>query len=440
MDGTGPTGVPAAAEAAAEARDAVTTFKGKAVKSFLNVLSQGTAPAKGAGGAHRSVYSILVLGSEHRDSTGSAFAFESGLREGINVAAGPWSSRFRIFPSSASGSDTEVTVRSRREIDEFNHGVVVVAGGRQAAWTVAFTLGMAEGFVVADGRPEGDVEVDAEVFARTYGTAEADVRNQRVFYFGSGLTYRKAEAPGAPHEEEFRPFQLRPSSAERARRLGEWIGTQPEIKQVAIAIPEQGGDLVLAAAFLNAAESLGRKVEILAYEPGRRNYAPEAERFLATRAQAILLAGPGEESGEWLTALAAKKAKPIVLGTRELDPAGFHERIRPLLEGAVFTGVDWEDRNADLVARMRSTNAEAGPDFRRGFRFGWVVARAVIEGAYTPTSLRLALEERSHPRPLGQFSRHVIGITRTGESRPTEVILPLYMVRNRVPVRLDLSP
>jgi hypothetical protein len=436
----GPNGVTGAAEAAAEARDAIATFGGgKPARPFLDLLRDDVEAAPGAGGTQRSVYSILVLGSE-RDSASSEFRLARGLEAGVQAAAGAWTPRFQVVATGGDVDAAGAALNTIRTIRDWPAGVIVSVGNA-AGWTAVSTLGMAEGQVAIDARGPGEVGFeDAWPFGEVVSDREREARN-RMLMFGltSDLAYARRVTDDRSGERFFRPFLVRPTPTERARRLAEMIARRPEIRRVAVALPGSGGDMILASSFLGAMRGLGREAELLIYEPGRRDYAPEAARFVATGAQAILLAGPGEESAEWLGALMARKAKPLVLGTTELDPAGFHAGQRGRLEGAILAGEDWDDRNPGLVERLGRTAGDAADDpaFRRGYRLGWVLARAVVEGAYTPSSLRLALEQRSLPRTMATFTSVLVGIDQTGATVPTELVLPLFTIKNGVRVPLD---
>jgi hypothetical protein len=127
-----------------------------------------------------------------------------------------------------------------------------------------------------------------------------------------------------------------------------------------------------------------------------------------------------------------------VLGAWELAPEGFHPSQRALLEGAILAGDDWEDRNPDIIARLQALGAPASdPDFRRGYRFGWTVARAVVEGAYTPTSLKRVLESRALPQRAGHLGRVLVGVQKGDATVPEEVVVPLYSVKNGEAVPLS---
>jgi hypothetical protein len=112
----------------------------------------------------------------------------------------------------------------------------------------------------------------------------------------------------------------------------------------------------------------------------------------------LLLAGPGEESSEWITALARAARRPLILGSAELHPDGFHADVRKHLDGVIFAGDDWS--NADVAAPgAAATGHEADPAHQRGRRAGRLIANAVKRGGFTPASLTLALREASIPVP-----------------------------------------
>jgi hypothetical protein len=138
-----------------------------------------------------------------------------------------------------------------------------------------------------------------------------------LFTLDSRLEYRRLHGDGEsiplPEEADFEPLQLRPTSYERGRRLAMVVASRPEITKVAIAMPEHDSDTALGRGFGDAMRAIGRETVRLDYAPGRRNYAPEAEQFIGSAAQAILFTGAGEESGEWLSALAKRKVRPVFI-------------------------------------------------------------------------------------------------------------------------------
>ena len=190
-------------------------------------------------------------------------------------------------------------------------------------------------------------------------------------------------------------FVVRPPAIERGRRLAEVVAARPEIGVVAIALPGTGGDLELARGFVGAMRALGRTVHVLTYAPGRRDFTPEAKCFIATGAKAILLAGPSEESSEWLAALAKLRARPLVFGSSELTPDGLHPQDRARLAGAIFVGEEWTDRDSTFARRLAgaidASPGVDGDDVARGFRLGFVLAfRRSVVGAAGGTTCRKA--------------------------------------------------
>jgi hypothetical protein len=316
---------------------------------------------------------------------------------------------------------------------------VILAAGSAGAWSATVAAGIARGVVIADARSPGEVGASAErPYGEVYEAEDADMLNLSTWgtRFDAQLAYEGTSPasggdPPAQPGQELRTFQLRATAVERARRLAETLISRDTIKKVAIVVPEHGADFVLGASFISAVRVMRREFEVITYPPGRRDYGAEAERFIASGADAILFTGPGEESGEWLAALARRKVRPLILGTEELQPAGFHPATRALLEGTIFVGSDWEDRSPDVLDHLERRGEIAfDPGFRRGFRFGWLVGRSILEGAYTPTSLRVALESYAHVRQGGQFSRVLVGVERPAPAKPEEIVVPLYTVKN----------
>jgi len=226
--------------------------------------------------------------------------------------------------------------------------------------------------------------------------------------------------------------RLRPPGIERGRRLAEFIRSRPDIKKVAIAVPATGGDRTLAVGFGAAFQTIGRELVVLEYEGGRRDYAAEARRFVDSGAGAILFTGPGEESGEWLLALDRLRSRPLVLGTEdELHPQGFHPPLRSKVEGAVLVGSDWEERSGPLAeVRTGEELTTPGPDYRRGYRAGWMYARAVLDGNFTPSSLARAFARRSFTfDPSGAIVTPIVAMPPAG-GKPVEIAVPMWIVRD----------
>ena len=174
-----------------------------------------------------------------------------------------------------------------------------------------------------------------------------------------------------------RPYVARPGPEARARILIDAARRQGA-RKFALVLPEEGGDRALADAFERLA---GADAVRVVYPAGRREHREDARRVAATGANAVALLGPPEESGDWLPFL----GKGLVLGTDELDPAGFHDQARRALEGAIlvrtrYTPADtlaWDDRSAAAWAA------------------GWVVGDAIAHGADSPKALDRALEARA---------------------------------------------
>lgn len=437
----GPAGVPAGAEIAAEALDALAAFGGVQGRELLDRVRRGEERAAGAGGAQHSVFRLWILGADPADSASTTFALGEGIRRGVRAAAGTWADRFEIRAFGWPEAPLVAILGGEEIARPGGPGVVVVASGEATAWA-AIGGGLGAGIVVADARAPGELAAGSR-WEQSHPRDEAtlperlEARSRMVdLDADSSLAYDPDRASRVPRSavEQFLPLLLRPHSIERGRRLAEVLASRPEVRRIAIAIPSVDGDFDLAAGFLAGARELRREAAVLEYEPGRRDYAPEARHFAESGAQALLLAGPAEESAEWVAALARARLRPLVLGSNELDPAGFHAGVRAGLEGAIFAGDDWEDRDANLLARIHAAGDSLAlgddPGFRRGYRFAWMVTRSVVEGAWTPTSLRLALERRSLPRsPVHPFDTPVQ--SRAGAvNRPTDVVVPLFVVRN----------
>lgn len=425
----GPTGVPATAEAAAQARDALARFGPTLSAPTVQLVKRVEHAASGAGGVQHSVYRILVVGEGGSlDSTSLGSRVRLGVQAAVEAAAGPLAGRFRVLRSQVPSTEMFSSVEMVQLLGRFGGSGVVIVTGNSSELRIAAALSRTQGIVLADARSPVEVEhaIESDDLAHA---------GMSLFTLDSRLEYRRLHGDGEsiplPEEADFEPLQLRPTSYERGRRLAMVVASRPEITKVAIAMPEHDSDTALGRGFGDAMRAIGRETVRLDYAPGRRNYAPEAEQFIVSAAQAILFTGAGEESGEWLSALAKRKVRPVVLGAWELAPEGFHPSQRALLEGAILAGDDWEDRNLDIIARLQALGAPASdPDFRRGYRFGWTVARAVVEGAYTPTSLKRVLESRALPQWAGHLGRVLVGVQKGDATVPEEVVVPLYSVKN----------
>lgn len=437
------------AEAAAEARDGLARFGAARGRGLLAALRPEATLTPWAGGAQRSVYAIAVVGVTGADSGAAGFAVLAGVRAGVAAAAGAWQERFEVRAAGATDEAYPAAFDAVVDARTGHPGTVILADGVHAA-TAWWTKGIADGVVVIDARP-----VDHEGIERRLGppfrelhvtaTGEVDTVWLRPGPLEPDLSYRGSFAlDGAAALLAQRSFLARPHAQERGRRLAQAFLARPGAGTVAIAIPDHGGDTGLADAFEGVLRLAGRGCVRLEYAAGRRDFAPEVRGFVASGASHLLLAGPAEESAEWIAALARAKLTPSLLGSAELDPAGFHAGTRARLEGARFVGEDWEDRDAPRLARMaaaaESMGVAEGSDFRRGYRVGFSVARAVVEGAFTPRTLSLALRLHCLPFGLDHFLAPAI-LLGPGDVRarlPGDVAVPLYEVKGGEARRLDL--
>jgi hypothetical protein len=156
-------------------------------------------------------------------------------------------------------------------------------------------------------------------------------------------------------------------------------------RKLALVVPTEGGDLRLAHALGRAAEAGGFPVATIEYPAGRREHREDMRQVRASGADAVALLGPGEESADWLPALRASAGAPLlVLGTDELDPAGFHELARRAVEGAIFVRTRYTP--ADSIA-----GGWTGPS-ASAWVAGWAVGSAIARGADSPRALLKALE------------------------------------------------
>ncbi len=441
----------ARAEAAAEASDAIHRFGATRGKALLEFAKERPPVGMGAGGASSSVYRIVAFVPQTADTGAAAGPILNGLLAGVEAGAGTWATRFRVQYVVADTSELGAARDVNRALDGGGVGVMVVAGGSNIhAAAVARAFG--EGLVLLDARspmecdprqtgefPSGrDLGLGLERTRNASRASWLPTYSDDLAYTGMPTGVFTTEYSSAYRPRALPVMQMRPPGTERGRRLAEVVRSRPEIRRVAIAIPEDGGDLPLATGFAAALRALGREVVVLEYAPGRRSYAAEATRFAESGAQAILLAGPGEESGEWLASLSSRKLKPLVLGSSELDPAGYHPTTHARIEGAIFVGDDWLDRPGELERRFAVMDPGPdrisdgpGADYRRGYRTGWLVSRSVLEGGYTPSSLARALERHSLKVPTD--TRLLFPVRTSGTApltKPEEVVVPLYTVKN----------
>ncbi|MEP7029146.1 MAG: ABC transporter substrate-binding protein, partial [Candidatus Eisenbacteria bacterium] len=208
-------------------------------------------------------------------------------------------------------------------------------------------------------------------------------------------------ALGAPTEESVSPnparppgvrlIRLSPGPQMRARLLAGAARAQG-VHRVALATPGEGGDMRLARALLEVASEFDLEVLPLEYTSGRRERRDDVARLRASGADAVALLGPGEESADWLIALKAGGKPLLVLGTEELDPAGFHEQARRAAEGAIFVRGSYTP-----VGAGSGVGSDEGPlpaSAAECYVAGWLIADAIAHGADTPWTLEQALEKR----------------------------------------------
>ena len=434
-------------EAAAEARDALERFGFVRGKELLDDARAAVTPAPGGGGASRSVYGIALLVPDAPESFEQTQAVRDGFRDGMRAGSGAWHGRFHARVVEVDATELGAA-RGVNEVLEWGGiGVVVVAGGSNP-FTAAVAHGLGRGVVVIDARPsvEGfpgssaefpSLEAAALLPGIEFGAADP----RPLPAFSAHLEYKWVPPSNDPQPARQRtmvPVLMRPPGTECGRRLAEVLMARAETRRIGIAVPDVGRDTPLVLGFTSAARALGRECVFLEYASGRRDYGPEVERFVESGAQALVLAGAAEESGEWLSALAARRLRPLVLGSSELSPDGFHAAVRRHLEGAVFVGRDWSDRRGvvfDRLSKMVPDPEQAAPgqgsEYRRGYRLGWLLSRTIVEGAITPT--RLAEEIARRSLRIGSFGSLVVPVRSSNGTtpvRPEEVVVPLYMVKN----------
>jgi hypothetical protein len=310
-----------------------------------------------AGGATRSIYRVGYL-HPASDSTEavSPIALRSAFDLGLEHALGP---RVGEFEADVLESDGGLLA------------ALETAGILNAKGAGAFVIGMDE--PVLSGSLAGACALGVPVFATHWHEEPVP-----------GTSRDTAEAPLV--------FMLTPSPTTRARALLAHASAR-QAKRIVIAMPEVGGDQALAAALESQARGL--PIERFVYATGRRDYAPEVRELRTRDADALVLLGPAEESGEWLLALDKARLRPFIYGTEELDPAGFHERVRASAEDVVYVGSNFVLTDSlGALLRRASGEANADPAERRFYLAGRALGEAIAGGAYSPGTLRQALSRR----------------------------------------------
>ena len=446
-----PRGTSVAAEIAAEARDAVARFGVRRARPVLDAVRGDAVAVDAAGGTQNSVFRVAVL---HALDSAEDQGFRPGFNAGVARALAGWEVEMPSSESRATRVDptTKFVVRDflvREEagwtaagIDaalETRPGIVVVASGDELVPTAAAATRAAGAiFVDARGPSAEDRRSWGSDFDHWMRPGAPEPYLGTPFAFDASLRYTaKVPAPRTPWLT--RAFTVRPPGTERARRLGEVLRARVPQGDLAVALPRDGGDRSLVRGLEVVSHLLGRRLHLLVYEPGRRDYAPEARRFVESGAKALVLAGPAEESAEWALALGRARVKTLLLGPAELDPAGFHPAAKTAIEGAVFVADEWEERDSTLTPGA-SASAEEGESRQRGFRLGYRIGREVRSGAYTPASLTLALAAQSlpvhRPDPWDPLALSAAPDGATG--KPSLAIVPLSEVRKGEAVRLEI--
>lgn len=274
----------------------------------------------------------------------AASAYAGGMRRGLGTT--PWMARMKITPLAERDDPRLDGMAARQE----PFGVVVgdpadPRGARAAALAAAFGL--------------------------TYVALGPSVT--------LGDSTRSAQGPGE------RALVPRPGPDAQARGLLE-AARQHGIRKLALILPSEGGDVRLARALERAAHTGALAVTTIEYLAGRREHREDVRRVRASGADAVVLLGPAEESADWLPALRAGGGALLVLGTDELDPAGFHEPARRAVEGAIFVRTRYAPADTSEVEWDGLTAA--------AWIAGWAVGNAIAQGADSPRALVQALESR----------------------------------------------
>ena len=440
--------VPWTSEAGAEARDALRSFGPPIGKAFLDALRKYNAPAFGAGGAERSVFAVAMLSSDGGDSSGVGAAVRAGVLAGIRHSGAPGIDRIQVTPAFAFDDNDAYTSWQLRQFVDGGAGVVVVTGG-SSAWTQAAAVARELGIVAVDARSRAAVDPH-QSYQWPPHIDRADHAAPKLFEYGWMGHYTSFGLQGfngdgnrpTPQNRQVKPYILRPPEFERARRLVDVVRSRPTIKKVAIAMSTSGAGYGLAACVAKACQDLHIPFERLDYEPGRRDYAAEVARFVATGADALLLSGPGEDSAEWLTALARLRTRPLILGDRELDPSGFHPGAQAALDGAVLVDDEWLDDAASdraaLQAAADSVGFAGSGDFARGYSLGRLLALELGSGAYTPSRLLTELDSASLPDMYGGDWNYIGSRWQILAGHEITRHVPLWTVRRGALVPLEL--
>ncbi len=320
--------------------------------------SAGTPIGRRAGGVTRTIYRVGFVNRSSKGTPEERIRWEMAFWAGLGVAVGGRVEEFSPRPFELEETLEWATIAAV-SMDLSGVGAIVL-GVEGPALPASLSLGSAIGIpglsVTGTGPPESHVD------STTYG------------------------APVL--------FCLTPSARAQARLLLEHARSQGARRMV-LALPPGGGDEALAAAIEDQAGDVS--VERYEYAPGRRDFAPEVRAITSRGADALVLLGPGEESGEWLLALRAAGVRLLVLGTEELDPQGFHERVRVAAEGIAYVGRDYilsEKERSGIGAQWIADD----PLFRRYYLAGRALGESVAAGAFTPGSLRESLSRRAWPR------------------------------------------
>ncbi len=422
----------AMADAAADCRDAswhAMNLGEKAVDCDHRIIG---AASWSAGATSRSVFRLALLATIERGRSDLSRTFERGMRAGIARALGPDSARVIVSRLEQTGPITGMPGMFDWELSR-NSGVLVVP---QDAETAEFALASARALRIlaidARAASETDWEFDDARYSSSGWFPDPGPLSFRLpgARFDSTLAISNGDWDVAgrtsyqPSELPIRALTTRPPEWQRARVLARLVSTHPELRRVAIALPETGGNVELARAFGDALDALRRPGLPIRYAPGRTDYASEVADLGKKDAQAILLAGPPRESALWLRAIAESRLPIVVLGGTDLDPSRFPERERQALEGALVVGDEWVDRgtaafDSDLLSpELRTT-------FGRGFRLGGEIARGLRAGAVTAGRLAAYLSDDRAPGFEGMLAR-----LRTSAAGRPDFELPAFEVRH----------
>ncbi|MGH7726535.1 MAG: hypothetical protein ACREOU_13995 [Candidatus Eiseniibacteriota bacterium] len=361
----------------------------KVAPSNVHPLFDGGPMDRRGGGATRPIYRIGFVNPPQADSLEERFRWERAFWAGLGSAVGDRGEDFTQRPHHDRGETVEWATLATVNMSHGAGAIVLAAQGPSLPSTLAVGVALGLPVLLVSGETLPESHRDSTLYPTPY------------------------------------LFSLSASNDVRARLLIDHARSRG-VRRITLAIPSGGKVESLATAI--EVQAQGLNVERFEYDSGRRDYSPEVRSVVSRGADGLVLLGPAEESAEWLLALAATKTRLVVLGTEELDPAGFHERTRAAAEGAVYVSSEYELSEKERGGLMRGTEwISEEPLYRRYYLAGRAIGACVAQGAYTPGSLRKSLARRSRPSHT---------LTASLEWSEDIAAVPLYRIERGVAVRI----